>query len=175
MIITKPDPSEFPEFFSDYIELVPNEDVFRAMESQTLAMQAFLSEIPEEKENSSYEDGKWTIKDVIGHIIDSERILAYAALRFSRNDKTEIPGFNSEEYVKHSDSFKLSLYTLAHNFGRVRDTNLVLFRTFSEEQLNRKGILNGKEVSVRALIYFIAGHALHHIQVINKLYLKKGT
>lgn len=171
MNIKRPLPTEFPEYFADYIKLVENKDVFRAMELQILSMQAFLSEIPEERENFIYAEGKWTLKEVIGHVLDTERILAYAALRFSRNDKTDIPGFNAQEYVKHSKVQGVSLYDLAHDFGRMRDTNLALFRAMSEEQLDYRGRLNEKVVTVRALIYFIAGHSLHHINVIRRKYL----
>lgn len=171
MMIKRPGPSEFPAFFGEYIDLVKNENVFRAMETQILSMQAFLSEIPVEREDYTYEEGKWTLKEVIGHILDTERILAYAALRFARNDNTEIPGFDARNYVNHSGANERSLYELAHEFGRVRDNNLALFRTFTETELARTGRLNGKEVSVRALVYFIAGHALHHIHFIKKKYL----
>lgn len=171
MNMKKPEAHEYPEYFKSYIDLVKDEDVFRALESQILAMQAFLSEIPEDKENYTYAEGKWTLKEVIGHILDTERIFAYRALRFARNDKTELPGFDEQDYVLNSNARNSSLYELAHGFGLLRETNLFLFRSFTNEMLDRKGVANGKEVSVRALIYIVAGHAMHHINVIRRKYL----
>ncbi len=171
MKIKRPEAAEYPEYFNSYIGLIKGDDVVRLMESQILSMQAFLSEIPEDREDYTYEEGKWTLKEVLGHIIDTERVMSYRALRFARNDNTELPGFDEKMYVKYADFNKRSVYDLAHEFGLVRESNLALIRSFDEDALNRKGIANGKEVTVRALVYIIAGHTMHHMNVIRSRYL----
>lgn len=171
MKIKRPNSSDYPAYYEPYVKLVSDDNVLRLMESQILAMQAFLSEIPEDKEDWTYEEGKWTLKEVIGHVIDTERIMAYRALRFARNDKTELPGFDEKTYVQHGDFNKRSLYDLAHEFAVVREATLYLFRNLDEAALERKGTASGKEVSVRGLIFIVAGHAMHHINVIKSRYL----
>lgn len=171
MKIKRPENSEYPEYFEPYIKLVKDENVIRFMEGQILSMQAFLSEIPEDKEDCTYAEGKWTLKEVLGHVIDTERIMSYRALRFARNDNTELPGFNDKNYVQHADFNKRTVYDLAHEFGLVRESNLALFRSLGEEALNRRGVADNKDISVRALIYVIAGHAMHHLNVIRSKYL----
>jgi hypothetical protein len=171
MKISRPDKSEYPEYFETYIKLVKDDNVFRFMESQILGMQAFLSEIPEDKEAFTYSEGKWTLKEVFGHVIDTERIMSYRALRFARNDKTPLAGFDEKEYVKHSNFNDRSIYELAHEFGLVREANLAMFKSFDEAALSRKGIANDNELSVKALIYVIAGHTMHHMNVIRSKYL----
>ena len=167
----RPLPVEHPAYFEQYISLVKGENIIRVLEEQTIGVQAMLSEVPEEKENYSYAPGKWTLKEVIGHIIDTERIFGYRALRFARGDKNTLPGFDQNEYVKNADFNKRSLYELGHEFGSVRGANLALFKSFDETALDRKGIADGKEMSVRAYIYTIAGHAAHHINVIRTKYI----
>lgn len=171
MKINRPASNEYPAYFDSYIKLVKDENVFRFMESQILSMQAFLSEIPEDKEDYTYAEGKWTLKEVLGHVIDTERIMACRALRFARNDSTDLPGFDEKTYVKYADFNKRTVYELAHEFGLVRESNLALFRSFSEEALLRTGTADSKQISVRALIYVIAGHSMHHLNVIRSRYL----
>jgi hypothetical protein len=167
----RPQPTDYPAYYESYISQVKGDNVLRALEDQILMMQNILSDIPEEKEDFTYAEGKWTLKEVIGHIIDTERIMAYRALRFSRNDSTELPGFDQDTYVSAADFNKRSLYDLAHEFGVVRESNIILFKSFDEEALNRKGIANGKEITVRALVYIVAGHAVHHLNVLRQKYL----
>ncbi len=167
----RPDNTEHPEYFKKYIDLVKGDNVIKTLENQVIAMQAFLSEIPEEKENYSYQKDKWTIKEVIGHIIDTERIMSYRALRFARGDKNELAGFEQEDYVKNANFNERSLYSLVHEFGVLRESNITMFKSFNENMLNNKGKASGRETSVRALIFLIAGHQAHHLGVIERKYL----
>lgn len=167
----RPESAEHPAYYTHYIGLVKGDNILKQLENQVIDIQAIISEIPEEKENYAYAAGKWTIKEVLGHIIDTERILAYRALRFARKDKTNLPGFDENEYVANSDYNNRTLYDIAHEFAIVRESNLALFKHFSDDALNQKGTANNNEASVRAILYMIAGHATHHLNVIKTKYL----
>lgn len=167
----RPEPSECPEYYTNYINLVKSSDVIKELKDQILNIQAVISEIPEEKEGYAYAEGKWTIKQVIGHIIDTERILGYRAMRFARKDKTVLPGFDENAFVANSNFNKRTLYDLGHEFAIVREANLAMFRTFDEEELSQFGTANGMDVSVRAIVFMIAGHAIHHLHVLRTRYL----
>jgi hypothetical protein len=169
--MTPPLNNEYPESFKKYVELIGNEDVFKLLGSHILSVQSSISEIPEGYEDFTYSEGKWTLKEVLGHIIDTERMLSYAVLRFSRGDKTPIPGFDAKAYVSNSNPGKTTLYDLEISFGRIRDTNLSLFKSLEESQLEATGTMNGEEISVKALLYIIAGHTQHHINFIRRNYV----
>lgn len=170
-MISKPQPTDYPDYFENYINLVKPNNVLKTLQDQVLSMQAFLSAIPEDKEDFSYADGKWTLKEVVGHIIDTERIMGYRALRFARGDYRELAGFDEKSYIQNSNFNNRTLYDLAHEFAVVRESNIILIRNLPEECLDNKGTANGKEISVRSLIYVIAGHAMHHLNVIKTRYL----
>jgi len=167
----RPQQNEYPAYYQHYIDLVSGTNIIKALESQVLDVQALISEIPEEKENFVYAKDKWTIKQVIGHIIDTERILGYRAMRFARKDTTPLSGFDENKYVANANFNKQTLYNLAHEFAIVREANLALWKHFEEEELSQMGNANGIDVSVRAILYMIAGHATHHLNVIKTKYL----
>lgn len=167
----RPDKAEYAPYYQNYIDLVKANDIIKTLESQVLAFQAFVTSIPEEKESFAYAPGKWTIKEVIGHIIDTERIMGYRALRIGRGDETPLPGFDENLYVSNAKSSGRTLYDLAHEFSLVRTSNVALFKTFDSTVMDRKGIANNNPLSVRACLYVIAGHELHHINVIKSRYL----
>lgn len=167
----RPQESEHPAYYKHYIGLVQGDNILKQLENQVLDVQALISGIPEEKESFAYAPGKWTIKEVLGHIIDTERILAYRALRFARKDSTELQGFDENAYVANSDYNKRTIYDIAHEFGIVRESNIVLFKHFNEEALNQIGTANNNNASVRAILFMIAGHATHHLNVVKTKYL----
>ena len=171
MIMKRPESSEHPAYYTHYISLVKGDNVLKQLENQVIDIQAIISEIPEEKENFAYAPGKWTIKEVLGHIIDTERIMAYRALRFARKDQTHLSGFDENEYVVNSNYNNRTLYDIAHEFAIVRESNLALFKHFDEETLSQQGTANNNEASVRAILFMIAGHANHHLNVIKTKYL----
>ena len=171
MIIKRPDKSEYPEYFEAYIKRVPGEAVLKKLQDSILDLQEILAEVPEEFQNFSYAPGKWTLKDVIGHVIDTERIMAYRALRFARNDKVELPGYDQDIYVPNANYNSRTLYEIAHEFGVVRESNLILFKSLTEDALMRKGRANNWDMSVRAIIYVVSGHELHHLNVLQTKYL----
>ena len=168
----RPEPGEYAPYYQRYIDLVKGDNPIKALENQIIAMQAFLSEIPEDKENYRYAPGKWSIKEIIGHLIDTERIFGYRALSFARKEKTPLPGFEENDYVAAANFEKRSFYNLVHEYNLVRESHLALFKSFDEQALSEVGNANGNDMSVRAIIFTIAGHELHHLQVIRERYLK---
>jgi hypothetical protein len=167
----RPTSDEYPAHFQNYMNMVRGEDIIKSLKDQVIDVQATIAEIPEEKESFAYADGKWTIKQVIGHIIDTERILGYRAMRFARKDKTALSGFDENFFVDHALFNKQTLYALGHEFAIVREANLALFKTFDEEAYSQVGNANGHDVSVRSILFMIAGHATHHLNVIKLKYL----
>jgi uncharacterized damage-inducible protein DinB len=144
----------------------------RALASQMLELQALVSDLPSEKEDYAYAPGKWTIKEVIGHLIDCERVFGYRVLRFARGDKQELPGFNEKEYVPQGKFNNRSFYDLAHEFSVLRESNIILVKNLDEETLSRTGTADGLHTTVRGLVYSIAGHSAHHVRVIKTRYLE---
>jgi hypothetical protein len=167
----RPMPDEYPAIYQNYVDLVRSNDIIKELRKQVMDIQAVISEIPEEKEDFAYAPGKWTIKQIIGHIIDTERVLGYRAMRFARKDKTPLPGYDENWFVEHGNFQKQTLYSLGHEFAIVREANLALFKVWDEEALDQRGIANDRHFSVRATLYMIAGHATHHVNVIKSKYL----
>jgi len=171
-IILKPQAGEFPAYASMYIDLIPNDGrLLQHLEDNYTGSRKLIQSIPEEKLHYRYADGKWTIKEILVHIIDDERIYAYRALRFARKDSTELPGFDQEIYAASSGANERSIESILHEFETVRKATISLFENFTDEVFTRSGIANGNNVSVRALGYHIAGHEIHHINIIKKRYL----
>jgi uncharacterized damage-inducible protein DinB len=168
----RPEKSEYPEFLEPYIELIPGDKVLRSLESQMLELQALVSDLPTDKEDYAYAPGKWTIKEVIGHLIDCERVFGYRVLRFARGDSQALPGFNEKEYVPAGKFNKRSFYDLAHEFSVVREANIILVKNLDEDALSRRGNADGLDMTVRALVYSIAGHSAHHVRTIKSRYLE---
>ncbi|MDQ3048069.1 MAG: DinB family protein [Bacteroidota bacterium] len=167
----RPEASEYPAYYKGYVDLVRKDNIIKVLGDQVLEIQAIISQIPEEKEDYAYAEGKWTIKEIIGHIIDTERILGYRAMRFARKDKTPLPGYDENHYVANANFKNQTLYQLAHEFAVVREANLALFKVWKEEELSQVGVANDLDVSVRALLFMMAGHATHHVNVIKSRYL----
>lgn len=170
----KPNREEYPEYYHTYISKITDEDILAVLERQNAELRELFSDIPMELETYRYEAGKWSIKEVLGHIVDGERIFSYRALRFARNDKTALPGFDQDEYVAHAHFDERSLYSLIEEFSALRNANILLFGSLTEEMLLCSGTANNKTISVRAILYVLAGHAQHHIQVIKDRYLPVG-
>ncbi|MDN5213838.1 DinB family protein [Fulvivirgaceae bacterium BMA12] len=170
-MITKPSDAEYPDFYSRYIALVPDGDVFKFLKKQKRMFTALIDSIPEDKLMYSYAEGKWTIKQVVGHVIDTERVMAYRALVFSRGERQAIPGFDENDYVEKASFNKKDIQDLIQEFVKLRESNMALIQNFSSDMMERKGNANDFLFSVRAIIYIIAGHVEHHINVIKNKYL----
>ncbi len=168
----KPELNEHPPYYTYYINLVKSDHGVKALESQIIEMQQFIGSVPVEMEEFRYAEGKWTIKEVLGHICDTERILGYRALCIARGEQIALPGYDENQYVVNGLFDKRSLYDLAHEFSIVRESNIALFKNFDETILNKMGTANNNKMSVRAILFMIAGHEKHHINVIKDRYLK---
>lgn len=172
MPITPPQPSEYAPYYGTYIKLVNEDDLVLALKRIAKIWNDLVSGIPEEKLNYRYAEGKWSIKEVLIHLTDAERVFAYRALRFARNDKTALSGFDENVWVPESNAGERSLDSLIKEHNNVRSASISLFESFSDEVSQRTGLANGKENSVRALGYIIAGHELHHLKVIQERYIR---
>lgn len=167
--MNKPQPDEYAAFYGNYINLV-NGSVLEILEHSKESSYQFFSTLNDNQANNAYAEGKWTIKEVLGHMIDAERTFAYRVLCFSRGQE-ELPGFDENAYVQKATFRSRSIKNLAEEFRLVRESNLYLFHSLTSEQLMITGIANGHKISVRALLYITAGHELHHHNVIKKHYL----
>jgi len=161
---------EYPVVWEPYIEII-NKDPKEVLEEQLNSFPAFLRNIPATKAEYAYAEGKWTIKEVAGHIIDTERIMAYRALCFARNDTQSLPGYDENAFVSNAHFNDYSLDHYAEEFTALRKSNLFLIKSFNAIELLRSGLANERLVSVRAIIYMIAGHLAHHRSVIQDRYL----
>lgn len=170
--ISKPEKTEYPAYASSYIELIPSDGrLLEHLAANADATAAFIRGLPESKLSYRYAEDKWTIKEILGHLIDDERIYVYRALRFSRNDGTELPGFDQDHFARYSNANGRVLEDLLNEFALVRKSTVAFFAGLSEEALMRCGVGDGKPASVRALGYHIAGHELRHVNVIKERYL----
>ena len=163
--------SEYALFYKNYIKSLGEVDLFEVLNSSLEDTLTTLKNLPEEKLIYRYDVGKWTIKELIQHIIDAERVLSYRAIRFSRNDTTDLHGFDEDWYVDNSNGNDRDFKELLEEFTNIRKSSISLFKSFTNEMLLMKGTANGSIISVRALGFIIAGHHLHHLKVIKEKYL----
>ena len=171
MSITKLAESEYSGPFANYVREAGEINLIEELEISLHAFIRFVQNIPLDKFDYRYAEGKWTIKDIIQHLIDSERVFAYRALRFSRNDKTPLPGFEENDYVNNTEANKRSIQDLLTELSAVRHSTLLFYKSLSEEQLARIGTASTHQLSVRALGFVIIGHQKHHQTVFEERYL----
>jgi hypothetical protein len=169
--VAPPEASEYAPYFGRYISLVAGHDVLAALEKQPHETLALLSTLTEEQGNFRYAPGKWSIKEMIGHVNDTERVFAYRALCFARNDRTPLASFEQDDYVRAGSFDECRLADLVEEFKCVRQSSLMLFRMLSTEAWMRRGVASGNPASVRALAYIIAGHELHHRRILQEKYI----
>jgi uncharacterized damage-inducible protein DinB len=171
-IIPKPEPDEYAPYTIMYIGLLPDDGlILKHLEDNLAATTEFMRALPIETLTYRYAEGKWTIKEILAHLIDDERIYAYRALRFARNDQTELPGFEQDDYALESGANERSLDDLLEEFAIVRRSTIALFNSFDDHVLTRSGVASGNVMSVRAAAYHIAGHELRHVNIIKERYL----
>lgn len=167
----RPDATEYASFYASYIARVPDGDVVEVLRDGGRELVAALSAIPESRGDFRYAEGKWSVREMLGHVIDAERIFGYRALRLARADATPLPGFEENDYVPVSGADRRTLADLIDEIRAVRESTVKLFASLPEEAWARRGVVNGREVSVRALAYITAGHAMHHLRVLQERYL----
>jgi hypothetical protein len=169
--IAPPDRSEYDPYYQKYIELVPESDIINSLAAQTDELRDLFRDVPDERGTNSYDDGKWTIKEVISHLIDGERIFAYRVFRIARGDKTPIEGFEQDGYVENSHANRRSFADLLGEFRRLREANLAFFRNLEAGDWVRTGTANKVEISVRSLAWIMVGHIRHHVGILRSRYL----
>ena len=161
---------DYPAIYEDYIENVQG-DVVDELAAQLETFPEFIRQIPKEKELFSYAEGKWTVKEILCHIIDTERVMSYRALRFARNDMTALASFEQDEFVINGRHNEREIESIIEEFIHLRLANIALFKTFNETELARKGMASDRLISVLAFIYVIAGHLNHHKFILLQKYL----
>jgi DinB family protein len=170
----RPKPAEYNPYYDRYISLIPGSDILVTLTSEWPKTVSLLSSRSEKDAELRYAPGKWSVKEVVGHMVDTERIMAYRALRFARNDQTPIEGYEQDDYVRAGPYSQLRLADLVEEFKAVRAATLALFRNLSPEDWTRRGVANKNEITVRALAYVIAGHELDHRHLLEERYFGTG-
>lgn len=169
----RPQPGESAPYYDRYISLVQGNDVLAAFEDQRRQTLLLLSGRTEADGDLRYAPEKWSLKEVLGHLNDTERIMSYRALRISRGDATPIEGYEQDDYVRNSPFARCAMTDLIEDYIAVRRATVSLFRNLDESAWTRRGVANKNEVTVRALAYIIAGHELHHRRIIEENYLRR--
>lgn len=166
----RPNKNDYDPYYEVYLNLVEGDDVNKILSMQSIDTQEILNSFPNAMGDFSYQPGKWSVKEVIGHLIDTERVMAYRAMCIARGEKQSLPGFNQDEYVKAGNFNKRDLLDLIYEFRLLRESNMLLARGLDKEVFNNRGIANNKEVTVLALFYIIAGHEKHHMNILVERY-----
>lgn len=166
----RPEASEYAEYYGKYVAKVPGTDVLGTLETERMHMSQLFSGRLERDGNFRYAPGKWTIKEVLGHITDTERIFTYRALRIARCDQTPLASFEQDDFVKNGGFATRTLADLAQEFDAVRGAGIALFRSFNDAAWSRRGVASEKEVTVRAMGFITAGHQIHHRLILEEHY-----
>ena len=169
-MIERPGPGEYADFYAGYISGLPAGDVLEILDRQKDQLRHLAENVAADRETFRYAPGKWSLREVAGHLIDAERVFSYRALRFSRGDDTPLPGFDENFYVANADFDSRTLPSLIEELTLLRGANVLLFRSLSPEDLARFGVANTHPVSVRALAFILAGHLQHHLNVLRDRY-----
>jgi hypothetical protein len=170
-VLGRPQSNEYAENHTSYISKVPGDDILSFLQEQLGATMALLDTIADSRGGHRYEAGKWSIKEVLGHIVDSERVFAYRALVFARGDHSPLPGFDQDPWAQHANHDALTMRDIAAEFESVRRSTILFFKHLAPEAWNRRGIANNKEVTTRAVAFMIGGHTQHHLDILKTRYL----
>ena len=167
----RPVKGDYGEYYQTYIDLVKGEDIFRILVEQNMESQNVLNSFSESKGNHRYAEGKWTVKEVIGHMMDVERIFAYRALCIARGETNPLPSMDQDTYVKNGNFNKRQLFDLNYEYRLIRESNILLFGSFDKSVLHCRGIASGYEVTVLALMWMTVGHEKHHLNILMERYM----
>ena len=167
----KPDETEYAVYYGRYVGKIEGEDIVAVLQEQLQSALSFLRGIDDHTADFRYAPGKWSVKELIGHVIDSERVFAYRALAFARNESTPLPGFDENQWAAHANYSSFSMNDILTEFETVRRSTLFLFRQMDEAAWNRRGNANGKEMTTRSAAFIIAGHLQHHLEILKSRYL----
>jgi hypothetical protein len=161
---------EIPPFYRGYFQQVGSRNPLDLLRENASELGKLLKNLPEEKWDFAYAPGKWTVKELLGHIIDSERVFQYRLLRFSRGDSTELPGFDQDIFVASGNALRRSPESLLNEYQAVRQAGLLLLGSLSPEELKKRGKANGYEIAAGWIPYFMAGHEMHHVHILKERY-----
>ena len=167
---SRPDPSEYIDLQNKYIKLVPDGNIIDILTNQQKSILDFLKLINEERSNYKYAEGKWNVKEVVGHISDSERIFGYRTLCFSRKDKNPLPGFEQNDFIANANFNNIPFSQIVEELNSLRTANILLFKGISNEMWKLQGMASNNKITVLALAYLIVGHTQHHINVLKEKY-----
>ncbi|WP_316807539.1 DinB family protein [Pedobacter agri] len=166
--MNRPQPNEYPAWGETYISKVDG-DIMEVLEEQVFSIPA-LFESNKEKEDFAYAEGKWTLKEMLGHIIDCERIFVYRMTAFARNEPQHLPGFGEDEYVLNARFSERNYEDMIEEFSALRKANLYFFKSLNEAELARKGVASEREINVKSILFIAAGHIIHHVGVLKERY-----
>ena len=170
MSARRPDPNEYGEFYAGYVSQVPEEEVLPVLEAQVSEIHALAEAVPAGQEVHRYAPGKWSVREVFGHLADAERVFGYRAMCIARGDETPLPGYDQDAYMATARFDDQPLSELADELVALRLANLPTFRRLTEEDWERRGTASGQPVTVRALAYILAGHLRHHLAILDQRY-----
>ena len=169
--MSRPLENEYAPDFQGYVSHVSEDDIMPALRSQIDALDVLLEHVAPERETYRYAEGKWSIREIVGHLIDGERVFGYRALCIARGETQNLPGFDQDQYMLTAPFDRIDLEDLLSEFRLVRLSNIAMLRTLDEAAWMRMGTANGNPVSVRALVYVMVGHVRHHMNVLRERYL----
>ena len=169
--MNRPTETEYAPDYQSYVDQVSENDVMAVLRAEVDDLDVLLNRVPTEKETYAYAEGKWTIREIIGHLIDGERVFGYRALCIARGETQNLPGFEQDDYLRTSPYNRIELEDLLSEFRLVRLSNVAMFRSLDEEAWDRVGTANNNAVSVRAIAFVMAGHVRHHMKVLRERYL----
>ena len=172
-IISKPKAGSYPEEAELYIRVVPSNDLLGYFDSQKESVATVAAGLSEDQLLYRYAKGKWSVKDIFSHITDCERIYCYRSLCIARGEKQSLPGFEENDYAREANADKRNIESIISEYKTVRASTIELFKSFTDEMLNRVGIANESPRSIRAMGYITAGHEIHHLNVIKERYIQK--
>lgn len=166
--MNRPQPNEYPVWAEAYISKV-DQDIFEILEEQAFSLPA-LFERNKDKENYAYAENKWTLKEMLGHIIDCERVFAYRITCFARNEQQHLPGFDENDYVSNARFSERNYEDLIEEFAALRKANLYLYRSLNNDEIHRAGTASGRAINVKSILFVAAGHVIHHVGILKERY-----
>jgi hypothetical protein len=173
--MNRPLETEYAAYYQGYVDQVTEGDIMQVLRSELDDLDVLLGRVPAEKETYAYAEGKWTIREIVGHLIDGERVFGYRALCIARGEKQNLPGFDQNDYMLTAPYNAIELEDLLSEMRLVRLSNIAMFRSLDEEGWNRAGMANGNEVTVRAIAFIMGGHVRHHMNVLKERYLTSDS
>jgi hypothetical protein len=167
----RPTKNDYPDYAQKYLDLIEGDDIISILHQSSKELTDVINSFPESNGDYSYDKDKWTVKQVIGHLMDTDRIFAYRALSIARGEKQPLPSFDQNIYVLNGNFNKKSLAELSYEYRLLRESNLLLFRSFDSLIYQNRGIAAGSEVTVLGIMFMVAGHQKHHIKILKEKYL----